>query len=551
MASARGDIFVQNDSAFEGKNNKDKMWTACFAAFSAALATVNFGYALGFTAEAELSEQFNSNNSAIDLSMLNGNSSKGFSMCDPDFDIFASVVALGALVGGLLAGILIDKIGRKTTIISTTIFYFLGWVLIANSYCYYGKHGGIGDPEFCRKHSKQWYYSMLYCGRVITGIGVGMSSLVVPVYIAEIASARMRGALGNINQLSINFGFVVAYMTGYKQNLPTTAYVPIGISILNLILMVFFLPETPRYLLANNRRHDAILALYWLRGPDYPVEEECFEIEGHVNFGTQEQWQWKDLKSSTFYWPLIIALFLMFFQEFSGINCILFYCTSIFFASGIGAQLKPGDTHILDTLTKGSEEYAIYVCFTLFIFTGISCFLVDRFGRRKLLLSGSVGMFISLILVSVYVHSYPVYYNNVDDISNFFSKQENTTYAILAFVCILCFIAMFSIGWGPLPWLLMSELFPIKTRGIATTIVTLSNWLFVFTTTSSFCFLVNKIHIYGAMWIFATIVFIGFFFTLFFVPETRGRPLEEVAELFIRRKVLQVSILWTRHDASM
>ncbi|XP_066913518.1 solute carrier family 2, facilitated glucose transporter member 8-like [Clytia hemisphaerica] len=540
MASARGDIFIQNDSAFEGKNNKDKMWTACFAAFSAALATVNFGYALGFTAEAELLLQFNPN--------FNVNSTKRFAGCTEDFDFFASVVALGALAGGLMGGILIDRIGRKATIISTSIFYGLGWLLISYSYCY---PKGAEPTQTCENHSLNYYLSMVYTGRVITGVGAGMSSLVVPVYIAEIASARMRGALGNINQLSINFGFVVAYLTGYKQNLPTTAYVPIGISILNLILMVFFLPETPRYLLANNRRHDAILALYWLRGQDYPVEEECFEIEGHVNFGTQEQWQWKDLKSSTFYWPLIIALFLMFFQEFSGINCILFYCTSIFFASGIGAQLKPGDTHILDTLTKGSEEYAIYVCFTLFIFTGISCFLVDRFGRRKLLLSGSVGMFISLILVSVYVHSYPVYYNNVDDISNFFSKQENTTYAILAFVCILCFIAMFSIGWGPLPWLLMSELFPIKTRGIATTIVTLSNWLFVFTTTSSFCFLVNKIHIYGAMWIFATIVFIGFFFTLFFVPETRGRPLEEVAELFIRRKVLQVSILWTRHDASM
>jgi len=546
MASARGDIFMQNDSVFEDKNNKDKMWTACFAAFSAALATVNFGYALGFTAEAELSEQFSSNNSA----MLNRNSSKGFSMCDPEFDIFASVVALGALVGGLLAGILIDKIGRKTTIISTTIFYFLGWVLIANSYCYYGKHGGIGDPEFCRKHSKQWYYSMLYSGRVITGIGVGMSSLVVPVYIAEIASARMRGALGNINQLSINFGFVVAYLTGYKENLPTTAYVPIGISILNLILMVFFLPETPRYLLANNRRHDAILALYWLRGPDYPVEEECFEIEGHVNFGTQDQWQWKDLKSSTFYWPLFIALSLMFFQEFSGVNCILFYCSSIFLASGIGARVKPEDLvdvkKIVKALKNDSKLYALFVCSTLFIFTGISCFLVDRYGRRKLLLSGSVGMFISLIPVSVYVYHYQF---NMKQIIDFLSKQENTTYAILALMCILSFIAMFSIGWGPLPWLLMSELFPIKTRGIATAIVTFSNWSFVFTTTSSFCKVIYGIHIYGTLWTFAIIVVMGFFFTLFFVPETQGRPLEEVAELFIRRNLLQVSIPWTRHDA--
>jgi len=95
----------------------------------------------------------------------------------------------------------------------------------------------------------------------------------------------MRGALGNINQLSINFGFVIAYLVGFWYDLPVTSLVPILISLLNVFLMVCFMPETPRWLLANNRRHDAILALHWLRGTNYAVEEECFEIESSVNFG--------------------------------------------------------------------------------------------------------------------------------------------------------------------------------------------------------------------------------------------------------------------------
>ena len=246
----------------------------------------------------------------------------------------------------------------------------------------------------------------------------------------------------------------------------------------------------------------------------------------------------KDLKSSAFYWPLCISLFLMFFQEFSGINCILFYGPSLLQATGISSQ---PDTK---NIAKESMVSAIYVCTTLFLFTIVSCFLVDRYGRRKLLLSGSFVISLSLIVIGVFVKKIP-------DDSNEKVKyiNHNSAFGISAFCLMLLFIAMFSLGWGPLPWLLMSEMFPLKTRAVATGIVTCANWSFVFITTKLFHRMILWVNISGTLWIFASITVLGFFFTLFFVPETKGRPLEEVSEMFIRRKLLQIDIPWTRHDA--
>ena len=236
----------------------------------------------------------------------------------------------------------------------------------------------------------------------------------------------------------------------------------------------------------------------------------------------------------------------MFFQEFSGINCILFYCPSLFRSVGIGANLNPemkDHAEILQSIADNSMQTAIYVCVTLLVFTIISCFLVDRLGRRKLLLSGSLVMFLMLVLVGAYVKYFPT--NN-----NAFVHyiQKHSVYTWLAFAGTLTFIAMFSLGWGPIPWLLMSELFPMKTRAVATGTVTCFNWLFVFITTVSFSHIIKISGISGILWIFAGITLVGFFFTLFFVPETRGRPLEDVAEMFLRRQILQVNIPWTRHD---
>ena len=267
----------------------------------------------------------------------------------------------------------------------------------------------------------------------------------------------------------------------------------------------------------------------------------------YISTGKQDVWRMKDLKSSAFYWPLCIALFLMFFQEFSGINCILFYSPSLLRNSGINGRINTANADnteaIFESIAQTSKESALFICTTLLVFTIVSCFLVDRYGRRKLLLSGSAGMFLSLLLIGVYVYFVPLANKNM---VNFIKSYP--ALPVAAFVMTLVYIAMFSLGWGPLPWLLMSELFPLKTRAVATGIVTFANWLFVFITTISFNPIIQVIHISGAFFMFAAITLVGFIFTLLFVPETKERPLEDVAEMFIRRQLLQVNIPWTRHD---
>ena len=255
--------------------------------------------------------------------------------------------------------------------------------------------------------------------------------------------------------------------------------------------------------------------------------------------GNQDTWTMKDLKSSAFYWPLCISIFLMFFQEFSGINCILFYGPSLLKATGINGQ---GTS--IENIAGDSMVSAIYVCTTLFLFTIVSCFLVDRYGRRKLLLSGSFVISLSLIVIGVFVKKVP---NDPNDQVQYIN--QNSAFGISAFCFMLLFIAMYSLGWGPLPWLLMSEMFPLKTRAVATGIVTCANWSFVFITTKFFNGMILWVNISGTLWIFAFITVLGFFFTFFFVPETKGRPLEDVSEMFIRRQLLQVNIPWTRHES--
>jgi len=242
---------------------------------------------------------------------------------------------------------------------------------------------------------------------------------------------------------------------------------------------------------------------------------------------------------------------LMFFQEFSGINCILFYSAYIFQLAGIGIRIEDKDTaKNLDFITKvvrrNTNMTALFMSLTLFLFTVVSCFLSDRFGRRKLLLFGSVIMSLALLGDGIYSYKFQFFNENLVGYLELVSKSSVTSK--LALFSMFLFIAAFSIGWGPLPWLLMSELFPIKTRGVATAIVTCMNWLFVFTTTSTFCLVVEKIKPYGAFWIFTVVTIAGFFFVLFFIPETKRRPLEDVSELFIRRQILQVNIPWIRHD---
>uniref|UniRef100_A0A3Q0RHH7 Solute carrier family 2 member 8 n=1 Tax=Amphilophus citrinellus TaxID=61819 RepID=A0A3Q0RHH7_AMPCI len=219
---------------------------------------------------------------------------------------FGSIVTLGAAVGGLLGGWMVEKIGRKLSLMLCTLPFIFGFTIIIAA-------------------QNVW---MFYVGRALTGLASGIASLVVPVYISEMAHERVRGTLGSCVQLMVVMGIMGAYLGGLFMD---WRWLAVCCSIPPTLLMVFmcFMPETPRFLLSQGRRREAEEALRFLRGPDAPVEWECSRIEEACD-EQGSNFQLSDLKDPGVYKPLLIGIMLMVFQQMSGINAIMFYAENIF-----------------------------------------------------------------------------------------------------------------------------------------------------------------------------------------------------------------------------
>ena len=483
FTSCKAHLLTRNHGTLEN----DRFSTAFLATVIASLGSLNFGFTLGYTSPTELELEADAQ----------------INMSKSQFAWFASIIAIGAVLGSLIGGYSVERFGRKTTILFTSVFYVPGWCLIS-----YAK-----DVD------------MLYAGRVCTGVGVGMSSLAVPVYIAEVSSARLRGGFGSINQLAVTCGILLAYVVGFSFTWRWTAMFAVG-AVAVMVLTMVFMPETPRWLLANNRRHDAIKELEWLRGPLYDVEEECFAIES--NLDQQESAALRDFATPGIYRPLIVGCMLMVFQQFCGINVILFYCAKIFKSAGF----------------SNAEGVSLSVAGAQVVATVLACLLVDKSGRRVLLMVGGIAMSASNLLLGVYFDLADIPDAPGHQIS-IFGKFSHTVplpdISWLAITCNIGFIVFFSLGWGPLPWLLMSEIFPPRVRGAASSVVTLVNWVLVFVVTNSFPYMLQVMHEQGTFWFFAVFSFLSFVYTYLCVPETKGKTLEEIEQIFTGRHTFTVS----------
>ena len=235
----------------------------------------------------------------------------------------------------------------------------------------------------------------------------------------------------------------------------------------------------------------------------------------------QEQVSLKDFLMPGLYKPLIIGSMLMVFQQFCGVNAVLFFDAEIFSTAGF----------------KDSNEVSLSVAAAMFVATGIGCLIVDKSGRKILLFSGGIVMGISLLLLGVFYDLARINSDIANKVS-IFQKYSHTIpsghISWLAILSAIIYIVMFSLGWGPLPWLLMSEIFSPRTRGFASGIVTLVNWSLVFVIAMSFDKMKNSMSPQGAFWFFAFISFMSALYTLFFVPETKGKSLEEIEMIFTR-----------------
>jgi len=418
---------------------------------------------------------------------------------------YSSLVALGALFGAMVGGPLLNAIGHRHTIASTCPLYFASFVILYTS-------------------SNTW---LLYLSRMLTGIAVGVNSLAVPTYITEVSPDKLRGVLGACNQLCITIGILVVYFLGTLLTVGEEAGgmklsgadqtdmlgpVPDGVfcdwrklALINcvpsllLLILISFIPESPRWLASRGRITEALLAHTALRGgyADFHEERELIYLD--VLYSSRDLKEKSEGVRSIFHelWEgrmqLMISILLQFFQQFSGINAMMFFCTSIMRSAKIEA----------------ATTISVTVMFEQVIFTALACWLIDKVGRRVLLISSSAIMTIACTVFGFYFF--------------FQSLREDFQFTPLVFASVYMYMAAFSLGVGPIPWLLMGEILPQGIRSTGSSIVTACNWAFAFLITLAIGPLKELMEYHGVMWLFGTCCLALMLFTIFCVPETAGK----------------------------
>ncbi|XP_071949085.1 solute carrier family 2, facilitated glucose transporter member 8-like [Antedon mediterranea] len=419
---------------------------------------------------------------------------------------FGSMVAIGAIFGGPIAGMSINKLGRKYSVMICAFPYAVGYAMIAS----------VNSV------------AALYVGRILTGVGAGMTSLATPVYIAEVSSPDIRGALGASFQLSVTIGVFIVNVFGVPLSYVWLANVGCLVCALLVVLMLI-MPETPQYYIMQHQRDRALSVLVWLRGPNYNSDRECREIEDNTNL-KKNDFQYKEFFNAYLYIPLTISLCLMVFQQFSGINAVIFYGVTIFQSAAPSIE-----EHVASIIIT-----AVQVLATL-----VAVILMDRAGRRILLILAGIGMCISSTTFGVY---YDLTKNstssaNVSLTNTDLGDSHTPDLTWLSMMSMIIYITAFSLGWGAIPWLIMSEIFPTRARGAASSIATAVNWTCAFIVTKEFFDMESAMTSAGVFWFYGGVCLVGVIFVVVCVPETKGKTLEEISEYFSRdQKILDFPI---------
>jgi SP family galactose:H+ symporter-like MFS transporter len=424
---------------------------AFFASLVAALSGFLFGYHTGIISGAMLfiAEQFH-------LTVL-------------EQGLIVSAILIGGAAGALFGGCLSDAFGRKKILFLTIFLFFIAtyYLYDAQSYC------------------------LVMSGRIIAGLGIGIGSVAAPLYIAEISPKTCRGALVSLNQLMITIGILFAFIVSwlYTDAADWRAMFMVGVIPAALQGMgLFFIPESPAWLSSRQKMTDAKKALYRLK-----IDSGC--ITTPDSFSVQK-------KMGVLFTPSVRVAFLVgvglsLLQQVSGVNTIIYYAPHIFRLAGFA-----------------SAKSAIYAtawigCINVFV-TLLGLWLVDKVGRRVLLLISLLGMAFSLgSLGAAFI---------------LFSAEAG----IAAILSLLIYIVSFAIGMGGVPWLIISEIYPLGVRGRAMSITIFFNWVSNYLVTLFFLPLVHWIGIGETYWLFTAVCLAGFWFVWKKIPETRGKTFEEI-----------------------
>ncbi len=402
---------------------------------------------------------------------------------------------IGCVIGGASAGFISKSLGRKDGLIIAAIAFAISAI-------------GAWRPEVFNFFGTQDAFAFVIY-RIIGGIGVGIASMISPMYIAEIAPANVRGKLVSFNQFAIIFGMLLIYFINYfiakqgnEQWLITEGWrwmffsgvIPAGI----FFILLFFVPETPRYLVMKGQDDKALKVLKKISG-----DGNANKILDEIKATTHE----KNVPWLSYGFLIIfIGIMLSVFQQFVGINVVLYYAANIF--RNMGAST---DSSLMQTIIVG---------FVNLLFTILAILTVDKFGRKPLMIIGSIGMAISMIALG-----FAFYFDQL---------------GIAALIFMLTYTAAFAMSWGPVCWVLLAEIFPNSIRSalsIAVAAQWIANWVvsLTFPVMNDNTWLTNKFHHGFSYWIYGVMGILSAIFMWKMVPETKGKTLEEIEKLWKKK----------------
>jgi MFS transporter, SP family, galactose:H+ symporter len=403
---------------------------------------------------------------------------KSFALSTIHQELVVAVVLIGACVGALSGGRFADRFGRRKMLIFTAIIFVAGALICA----------AAADM------------TMLIVGRAIVGLGIGFASSTVPLYISEVSPAGARGWQVSLFQFAITVGILVAYLVDYGFTRSGGWRWMLGLAVVPgaaLGLGMLVLPESPRWHAQHGNVQKARSVLVKVRGTE-DVDAEMREIEATLT-QAHEHGRISDLWLPEVRVAMVVGIGLAILQQVTGINTVIYYAPKIIQSAGISSASGA----ILATAGIGLVNV---------VMTIVAMWLIDRVGRRPLLLVGIAGMTVSLGVLG-YV---------------FYLPTHGHSLATIAVVTMMCYVAMFAISLGPIFWLLIAEIYPLKIRGAAEGVAAGANWAANFAITFTFLTLLDKIGAAWTFWLFALLAVAAWIFSFVLVPETKGRTLEDI-----------------------
>lgn len=415
----------------------------------------------------------------------------------------------GCFAGALISGYSADKLGRRLSILIGSLTFTVGGILQATSET----------------------FAQLYAGRVVSGISIGILSMMVPLYQSEISPKEIRGRLVSLQQWSITIGIAVSFWIDYatgKLDSPQQWRIPLWLQCAPALILasgIMFLPPSPRWLMDRDRDDEALTVLAKLRSngdtSDPEAISEYNEIKSNVQFerenAAKSYLELLKVGPENIRRRILLGVFIQIFQQLTGINAIMYYAPQIFTNAGLASN----SSKLLATGVNGIINMLSTIPAILWI---------DRWGRRPTLISGGIMMALCMITIGSVLGVHGTKYYDNDLGKNFVKLDSNaSSYSIIALIYL--FVASFAYSWGPCGWIYPAEIYPLRIRGKALSITTAANWLFNFIVGQVTPSLLNSIT-WGTYVMFGSYCIIMSVSIFLFFPETKGKSLEEMDQLF-------------------